>query len=163
MAEKHLTEKGWKDVAPKTFKDKRLADALKAYEKLAEDEDDKRITALDLVIKVAGDYKKLTECQRQVGYLNEVIKEAQAVQQKVKEEKAKKDRELAEYKKQLAKFKDEDMKEAYAKGFADGSTGSQSRMHEYSKDPDILKAYVQGYKAGTETESDLPLKDLSWF
>jgi hypothetical protein len=170
MADKHLTEKGWNDVAPKTFKDKRLANALRAYEKLEDDAYDERIKALDLVIKVAGDYRKLTECRQQVKYLDDLVKAAQAEQRaieaakakKAKEEKAQKDRELAEYKKQLAKFKDEDMQEAYAKGFADGNTGSQSRMHDYAKDPDVLKAYVKGYKEGTEAESDLPIKDLSW-
>src|SRR5579862_5426485 len=76
MAEKHLTELAWKNVAGKKIKDTALQKALAKYNACAEDDYDGRLKALTEIGTCATTVKKDNGDQKDViAYLGEVITE----------------------------------------------------------------------------------------
>ena len=143
MGDKHLTEKGWNDVAPKGLKDKRLGNALRDYGRLPEDRIEARTKCLDVVIRTARDFKKLAECQPQLKYLDAVIEAAEAAKAQIRKEEEKAARAAAENRKAA-------IEEAGRLGHIDGFHRVATKRRKYREDAEILKAYDAAYNKGLE-------------
>jgi hypothetical protein len=162
MDAKLLTEKGWADVAKKfKISDTNLQKALAAYEKIADDNHNDRLKAINEVLKVIGNVKKVKEvamCKEATKYLNEVLGAA-ALKQKELLEAIKKTLEAKAAAAKPASPPKPDpnmLLDALQAGLEDGFNGVPSRRKLFAKAPPFQAKYDQGYDKGLENRAKGP-------